>query len=152
MAQLNCSQHIQLWIQIRPTFLSLAFSFVLFAQCSCRCLLRHRRCSPGHPWWSWWLGVRWRRGKGPNFRGFPHIMTHFWPIFGCRHFLVLFTLCATVTESPIAWNNQNGIGASSRGTAWDRLNLGSNESWYKILNPHITHGRVNEREWVQKFS
>ena len=45
----------------------------------------------------------------------------------------------------------NWIGAYKRGTAWDRLNLGSNESQNFILNPHIPHGRVNEREWVQKF-
>ena len=39
----------------------------------------------------------------------------------------------------------NWIGACKRGTAWDRLNLGSNESQYKILNPHIPQGRVYER-------
>ena len=58
-----------------------------------------------------------------NFLISPNII-NFWPILRCRHFLLF---CLLRSESPIAWINQNWIGASSRGTAWDRLNLGSNE-------------------------
>ena len=95
------------------------------------------------------------RDKGPNFSGWGPVL-HGW-LISDRHLLstfssVLFTLRARVEwvpESPIVWNKQNGIGASSRGTAWDRLNLGSNESQYKILNPHMPQDRGFSRILVR---
>ena len=71
-----------------------------------------------------------------------------------RYSVVVIFFCCVYFVAPAqkgqkGVNAVNEIEASSRGTAGDRLNLGSNESQYKILNPHMPQDRGFSRILVQ---